>query len=75
MQVERGSLISYVVGRKGKTISEKAVPIQLAKDYDVDYYVNNQVLPSVMKIMKELGYDEHSMKFGGEQKSLGHFFE
>jgi len=28
-----------------------------------------------MKIMKELGYDEHSMKFGGEQKSLGHFFE
>jgi DNA polymerase I len=74
MQVERGSLISYVVGKKGKTISEKAVPLQLAKDYDVDYYVNNQVLPSVMKIMKELGYDEHSMKFGGEQKSLGHFF-
>ena len=75
MQVERGSLISYVVGKKGKSISEKAVPLQLAKDYDVDYYMNNQVLPAVMKIMKELGYDEHSMKFGGEQKSLGHFFE
>ena len=75
MQVERGSLISYVVGRKGKSISEKAVPLQLAKDYDVDYYMNNQVLPAVMKIMKELGYDEHSMKFGGEQKNLGHFFE
>jgi DNA polymerase I len=72
--VERGSIISYVVGRNGKSISEKAVPLELAKDYDPDYYVNNQVLPSVMKIMKELGYDEYSMKFGGKQKSLDSFF-
>ena len=72
--VESGSMISYVVGKAGKTISEKAVPMELAKDYDPDYYINNQVLPSVMKIMKELGYDEYSMKFGGKQKSLDHFF-
>lgn len=71
--VERGSMISYVVGKAGKSISEKAVPLELAKDYDPDYYVNNQVLPSVMKIMKELGYDEYSMKFGGKQKSLDSF--
>ncbi|MBD3210653.1 hypothetical protein GF318_04705 [Candidatus Micrarchaeota archaeon] len=72
--VERGTIISYVVGRKGASISEKAVPLELAEDYDVEYYVNNQVLPAVMKILKELGYDEYSMKVGGKQKSLDSFF-
>lgn len=71
--VERGSVISYVVGKSGKSVSEKAVPLELARDYDRDYYINNQVLPAVMKIMKELGYDEYSMKFGGKQKSLDSF--
>jgi DNA polymerase, archaea type len=71
---EKGTLVSYVIGRAGKTISEKAMPLELAKDYDPDYYINNQVLPAVMKIMKELGYDEYSMKFGGKQKSLDAFF-
>jgi DNA polymerase I len=74
LSAERGTIISYVVGKRGATISEKAEPLELAKDYDADYYINNQVLPAVMKIMKELGYDEYSMKFGGKQKSLDSFF-
>ncbi len=72
--VEKGSVISYVVGKVGKSISEKAEPLELAKDYDTEYYINHQVLPSVMKIMKELGYDEYSMKHGGKQQTLGSFF-
>ncbi len=74
LEAERGTVISYVVGKRGDSISDKAVPLELAKDYDADYYINNQVLPAVMKIMKELGYDEYSMKFGGKQKSLESFF-
>jgi len=73
-QVERGSIISYVITRKGSTISEKAVPLEMAEDYDADYYINNQVLPAVMKILKELGYDEYSLKVGGKQKGLDSFF-
>ncbi len=72
--VERGSVISYVIGKKGATISEKAVPLEMAEDYDADYYINNQVLPAVMKILRELGYDEYSMKVGGKQKDLNSFF-
>lgn len=72
--VERGSIISYVITRKGSTISEKAVPLEMAGDYDSDYYINNQVLPAVMKILKELGYDEYSLKVGGKQKGLDSFF-
>lgn len=73
-RVEKGSIISYVLSRGGKTISEKATPLELAKDYDADYYINNQLLPAVMKIMKELGYDEYSMKVGGKQTGLDSFF-
>ncbi len=71
--LERGSVVSYVVTKKGKSISEKAYPVDMAKDYDPNYYVNNQVLPAVMKILKELGYDEYSLKVGGKQKGLNDF--
>lgn len=73
--LEKGSIISYVITKGGgKTISEKAELLEFAKDYDPDYYINNQVLPSVMKILKELGYEEHDLKFGGKQKNLESFF-
>lgn len=74
MVAEKGTMISYVVGKRGTTISEKAEPLELAKDYDAEYYISHQILPSVMKIMKELGYDEYSMRHGGTQKSLDSFF-
>ena len=72
--VEKGSIIAYVIGKSGKTISEKAIPLEMAKDYDYEYYQDNQILPAVMKIMKELGYDEYSLKVGGKQQSLDSFF-
>ncbi len=73
--VEKGSIISYVITREGKSISEKAEIADYAKDYDPDYYINNQVLPAVMKILKELGYSEDELRNRGKQKQLGHFFE
>lgn len=72
--LEQGSLIQYVVTKSGKTISEKAELLEFAKDYDPDYYINNQLLPAVMKILKELGYEEHDLKFGGKQQNLDAFF-
>jgi DNA polymerase I len=73
MAMETGSVVSYIITKKGKSISEKAELAEFAKDYDPDYYINNQVLPSVMKILKELGYDEYSLKVGGRQKTLDLF--
>jgi DNA polymerase I len=69
--VEVGTLVGYVVTKKGKSISDKAEPAESAKDYDATYYIENQVLPSVMKIMKELGYSEDDLKMEGKQSSLG----
>ncbi|HNT60606.1 MAG TPA: DNA polymerase domain-containing protein, partial [Candidatus Bilamarchaeaceae archaeon] len=72
--VEKGSIIGYVVTRKGKSISEKAELLEFASDYDPDYYINNQVLPAVLKILKELGADEYELTHGGRQKGIGDFF-
>ena len=74
MQMEKGSMIAYVITKNGKTIYEKAELLDFAGDYYAYYYVNNQVLPAVMKILKELGYDEYGLKVGGKQKSLDSFF-
>ncbi len=72
--IERGSIIGYVITRNGKSISEKAEPLEFAQDYDPDYYINNQVLPAVLKILKELGADEYELTHGGKQKGLNDFF-
>ncbi|MCX6773366.1 MAG: DNA-directed DNA polymerase [Candidatus Micrarchaeota archaeon] len=74
MQIEKGSMIGYVITKTGKTISEKAYVVEMAKDYDPNYYIDNQILPSVLKILKELGYSEDDLKFKGEQKGLEQFF-
>ncbi len=74
MQIEKGSLIAFIICKAGKSISEKATPVEFAEDYDIDYYINRQILPSVMKILKELGCSEEDLKFGGKQKGIGDFF-
>lgn len=71
LDVPEGALVGYVVTRQGKTVSEKAQVLELAKDYDADYYVNNQVSPAVLKIVGALGYDKDSIKLKGQQTSLG----
>ncbi|QLJ53234.1 MAG: Archaeal DNA polymerase I [Candidatus Fermentimicrarchaeum limneticum] len=71
MLVEEGSLISYVITRKGTSISDKAVPVDQAQDYDADYYINHQVIPAVLKILKELGVKKDDLLLGGKQSSLG----
>jgi len=71
-KIKKGTIVDYIVANQGKSISEKAMPLGLFKDgsYDADYYINNQILPSVLKILGELGYDEYALKEGGKQKGL-----
>ncbi|MFH1106649.1 MAG: DNA-directed DNA polymerase [Candidatus Micrarchaeota archaeon] len=71
LQVDEKSVIGYVITRQGKSISDRAQLIELAKDYDADYYVNNQVLPAVLRILGAMGFDEDDLKNKGKQSSLG----
>jgi len=72
MNVPENSMVAYVIGKAGgEAVSERARLVELAKDYDADYYINNQVLPAVLKILGSLGYDKDSIRLKGTQKGLG----
>jgi DNA polymerase I len=65
-----GATIGYVITKNGSSISEKAEIEDTAKSYDADYYINHQVLPATLKILKELGFSEEELKTTGSQKRL-----
>ncbi len=65
------NIIGYIITKHGNTISDKAELEGMAKDYDPEYYINHQVIPATMKILKELGFDEEELKGMGKQKKLG----
>lgn len=64
------AIIGYVITKHGNSISDRAELEEFAKDYDPDYYINNQIIPSTMKILKELHFDEEYLKGLGTQKKL-----
>ncbi len=67
-----GMLIEYIVTPGGRSISERSIAVNLAKDYDSSYYIQNQVLPSVMRIFEALGGTKAELE--ETQKGLTSFF-
>ena len=76
-EVHEGSFISFVITKGVKettskarqSISERAEPIDKVtiKDYDVDYYLNNQIISVALRVLQVLGYKqedflEHGLK-------------
>jgi len=75
-KVKTGNILEYVIVQGSGSISDRAIPIQLIgnKKYDADYYINNQVLPAVMKIIREVGITEDELKYKGKQQGLNKWF-
>ncbi len=75
MRIKPGDVLQYIITKKGNSISDKACLIGFCKenDYDPEYYINNQVLPAVMRVLEALGYNEDELKGLGKQTTLGHF--
>ena len=64
------AVISYVITKRGSTISDKAQLEEVAKDYDPEYYINHQIIPATMRILKELDFKEEELSNEGSQKKL-----
>ena len=78
-KIERGSIIRYVVVKGKEPISKRAIPIEDTDDleYDPEYYLKNQVLPAVSRIMDSLGYSSDELAELAQkerQSSLDAFF-
>ncbi|MCX6800834.1 MAG: DNA-directed DNA polymerase [Candidatus Diapherotrites archaeon] len=71
-EIEVGTILSYVITKNGKSISDRAELEEFVEEgnYDADYYIQNQVLPAVIKIMEELGYSKEDLIHGGKQTGL-----
>lgn len=70
-----GSVVGYIITKSGKSISDKAQLQEYVKEgnYDADYYIEHQVVPAVIKIMRELGYSREDLIQGGKQHKLSSF--
>jgi len=64
--VNAGSVVGFVIEKGAGSISEKAQPIEFSqlKKIDTDYYINHQILPASLRILKVLGVDEERLLGG-----------
>ena len=71
--IEPETTVDYVITRGGGGISERAEISEYADSYDADYYIDNQVLPAAIRVLKVFGYTEDQLKGKGKQSGLGRF--
>ena len=72
MYISPGSVVQYVIEEGQGVLRERARLQNEAKNYDVEYYVQNQVIPAVEKIFEVLGHKKEVF-IHHDQKSLGDF--
>ena len=79
IKVSRGTIIQYIIVKGKGSISQRAVPYEYSEGYtyDKNYYINNQLIPAIERIMYSFGYtkrDLEDMAKGEVQQSLDAFF-
>lgn len=64
--IRPGMVLSYIITKRKGSISEKAESIEGLgiDDYDIDYYVKNQVLSVALRVLQSLGYKESDFMNG-----------
>jgi DNA polymerase I/DNA polymerase-2 len=63
-EVREGMFLSFIITNREGSISEKAEPTDKVglSDYDIDYYLNNQLIPVALRVLQVLGYKEADFK-------------
>lgn len=69
--INEGTTIGYVITKGSGSISDRAELAEFAKEPDIEYYKNNQVLPAAMRVLSSLGIKEEDiLREDGKQFSL-----
>ena len=76
IDVGPGSIIRYIITKGGGKIRDRArLPDEVKEDdYDGEYYINNQVVPSIEKIFEIIGFTKDDILARKEQAKLASFF-
>ncbi len=72
-EIDPGDTIAYVITRGGGTISDRSELLKYADSYDAEYYIENQVVPVAVRVLKVLGYTEDQLLGKGKQSGLDQF--
>jgi len=77
-KVSKGEKIGYIICKGGgEKLSEKVKPYILVKNYnevDTNYYINKQIIPAAMRVLKYFGITEQQLIKGEKQTSILEFF-
>jgi DNA polymerase I/DNA polymerase-2 len=75
--IGEGSVIGFVITKGKGSISDRAEPAEDVKpsQYDPDYYIEHQIVPASMRVLKALGITEQEVLAGKIQKKLGIYFK
>ncbi len=71
--IEAETTISYVITRGSGNISSRAELTKYAEDYDAEYYIENQIIPVSLRVLKVFGYTDGQLQGKGRQSGLGRF--
>lgn len=76
-EVTPGMIIGYVITKGSAMISKRAAPAELVsiEDIDPDYYIENQIMPAVLRIIEAIGYSKDYLKDGMKQESIERWFK
>lgn len=72
-EISPGDTIDYVITSGAGNISSRAELAKYAEDYDADYYIDNQIVPVSMRVLKVFGYTSDQLKGKGKQSGLERF--
>ena len=63
IKVTRGTIVQYIITKGKGSISQRAVPYEYSEGYayDKDYYINNQLIPAIERIMYSFGYTKQDL--------------
>ena len=79
IKVGKGTIVQYIISKGKGSISQRAVPYEYSEgvEYDKEYYIENQLIPAVSRMMEPLGYDKNRLRelaSPERQQSLDAFF-
>ena len=70
--IRQGTVVSYIITTGKGSISDRAKSIDMVtkNDYDVNYYVNNQIIAVAFRVLSVLGYNEDDFTQDGFHKFM-----
>ncbi|NJE09556.1 DNA polymerase domain-containing protein [Thermococcus sp. MAR1] len=67
IKIRPGTVISYIVLKGSGRIGDRAIPFDefdpTKHKYDAEYYIENQVLPAVERILRAFGYKKEELRY------------